>query len=64
MADTEGGTPTASADDQRAKFLAALEAKKRVGKGPQAQKHEGEGHAHGEHTAAGGKREFRRKSGG
>mgnify|MGYP000226580696 CR=1 FL=1 len=51
-------------DDQKAKFLAALEAKKRVGKGPHAQKHEGEGNLHGEHSAAGGKREFRRKSGG
>lgn len=62
--DKTAGTETTEVDDQKAKFLAALEAKKRAGKGPNAQKHEGEGHAHGEHAASGGKREFRRKAGG
>jgi hypothetical protein len=54
----------APVDDQKAKFLAALEAKKHQGKGPHAQKHEGGGGGGHEHGAAGGKREFRRKSGG
>ena len=69
MADSKG-TPAddtaegAEQDDQKAKFLAAIEAKKQQGKGPQAQKHEsGAGGGH-EHGAAGGKREFRRKAGG
>ncbi|MEV7781809.1 DUF5302 domain-containing protein [Kitasatospora sp. NPDC088351] len=51
-------------DDVKAKFLAALERKHGVrtdgaGGGPGA-----DGKIHGAHSAAGGKRNFRRKSGG
>jgi hypothetical protein len=68
MADSKGAKAEAAGeaevDEQKAKFLAALEAKKHQGKGPHAQKHEsGSGGGH-EHGAAGGKREFRRKAGG
>lgn len=62
MAETSKTTP--DADDQRAKFEAALEAKKAKGG------HAGTSHAtggrsgKGHSTAEGGKREFRRKSGG
>ncbi|MFG2819450.1 DUF5302 domain-containing protein [Kitasatospora sp. NPDC048365] len=61
-ADTAAAAETAEPDDVKAKFLAALE---RKGGG-----HGGAGGAgggskiHGAHAAAGGKRTFRRKSGG
>jgi hypothetical protein len=54
----------AAPDDVKAKFLAALERKQGVrtdgtGGGPGS-----ESKVHGAHAAAGGKRNFRRKSGG
>jgi hypothetical protein len=54
----------AAADEQREKFLAALEAKKSKA-GHAGQAHEDSG-AHGKDHASrsGGKREFRRKAGG
>ncbi|GAA1245481.1 hypothetical protein GCM10009665_40430 [Kitasatospora nipponensis] len=57
-------TPAAAQDDVKAKFLAALERKHGVksdgaGGGPG-----GDSKIHGAHAAAGGKRTFRRKSGG
>ncbi len=56
--------PAPAQDDVKAKFLAALERKHGVrtdgaGGGPGA-----DGKIHGAHSAAGGKRNFRRKSGG
>lgn len=56
-------TPAAP-DDVKAKFLAALERKQGIrtdgaGGGPGS-----ESKVHGTHSAAGGKRNFRRKSGG
>ena len=56
--------PTTEADEQKAKFLEALERKNKGASRPQGSKHNGPDHTHGEHGAEGGKREFRRKSGG
>ncbi|MFJ1756626.1 DUF5302 domain-containing protein [Kitasatospora sp. NPDC088134] len=62
----EAGADTpeqAGADDQKAKFLAALQRKgggnRNAAGGPG-----GDSKIHGTHGAAGGKRTFRRKSGG
>ena len=65
MAKDTDKTPTAQ-DDQRAKFEAALEAKKhKTGHGSAAQNSGGgSGAAHDHSSREGGKREFRRKSGG
>lgn len=57
-------TESGASADTKAKFLEALEKKKNGHAKPGEHKHEGSDHAHGEHGAAGGKREFRRKSGG
>jgi hypothetical protein len=51
-------------DDQKAKFREALERKNKGASRPSGSKHGTEGHAHGEHGPEGGKRQFRRKSGG
>jgi hypothetical protein len=50
-------------DAQKAKFREALERKKGASK-PGGTKHGSEGHAPSAHGPEGGKREFRRKSGG
>jgi len=52
-------------DDIRAKYRAALDRKNRAahGQGSGQAGDESTGKAHGPHGAAGGKREFRRKSG-
>jgi hypothetical protein len=65
MAKDTDKTPTLE-DDQRAKFEAALEAKKhKTGHGSAAQNSGGgSGAAHDHSSREGGKREFRRKSGG
>ena len=65
MAKDTGKTPTPE-DEQRAKFEAALEAKKhKSGHGSAAQNSGGgSGAAHDHSSREGGKREFRRKSGG
>lgn len=65
MAKDTDKTPTPE-DDQRAKFEAALEAKKhKTGHGSAAQNSGGgSGAAHDHSSREGGKREFRRKSGG
>ncbi|MEY9950089.1 DUF5302 domain-containing protein [Kitasatospora sp. GAS206B] len=60
----EGDGQEAGADDVKAKFLAALQRKHGTktdgaGGGPG-----GDSKIHGAHSAAGGKRTFRRKSGG
>ena len=52
-----------ASEDTKAKFREALERKKNGSSKPGDHKHEGGDHTHGEHGAAGGKREFRRKSG-
>ncbi|MFJ1706740.1 DUF5302 domain-containing protein [Kitasatospora sp. NPDC088346] len=54
----------AAADDVKAKFLAALERKHGGKAGGGAGGAGGESKIHGAHSAAGGKRTFRRKSGG
>ncbi|WP_371498423.1 DUF5302 domain-containing protein [Kitasatospora sp. NBC_00374] len=54
----------AAADDVKAKFLAALERKHGGKAGSGAGGAGGESKIHGAHSAAGGKRTFRRKSGG
>ena len=64
MTGTKGNT-SASDSDPKAKFREALERKR----GQQASQNEsaggrGDSKIHGEHGAAGGKRTFRRKSGG
>jgi hypothetical protein len=64
MAKDTDKTPTPQ-DDQRAKFEAALEAKKhKTGHGSAAQNSGGSGGVHEHSSREGGKREFRRKSGG
>lgn len=63
MADKPKTTPS-DADDQRAKFEAALEAKKAKGGHSGASHADGGKSGKGHSTAEGGKREFRRKSGG
>jgi hypothetical protein len=65
MAKDTDKTPSPQ-DDQRAKFEAALEAKKhKTGHGSAAQNSGGgSGAAHDHSSREGGKREFRRKSGG
>lgn len=55
---------TDAAEDQKAKFLEALERKNKGNARPTGSKHGGADHTHGEHGPEGGKREFRRKSGG
>ncbi|RKE20429.1 DUF5302 domain-containing protein [Streptomyces sp. TLI_171] len=62
--DADADTPEAAGqDDQKAKFLAALQRKggggRNAGGGPGS-----DSKIHGTHGAAGGKRTFRRKSGG
>ncbi|MEU9129240.1 DUF5302 domain-containing protein [Kitasatospora sp. NPDC048540] len=54
----------AAQDDVKAKFLAALERKHGGPAGGTAGGPGGESKIHGAHSAAGGKRTFRRKSGG
>ncbi|MEV4612186.1 DUF5302 domain-containing protein [Kitasatospora sp. NPDC049258] len=56
--------PEAGQDDVKAKFLAALERKHGGKAGSGAGGPGGESKIHGAHSAAGGKRTFRRKSGG
>ncbi|MFF4339332.1 DUF5302 domain-containing protein [Kitasatospora sp. NPDC001540] len=62
-AETGTGAEAAAPDDQKAKFLAALQRKgganRSTNGGPG-----GDSKIHGTHGAAGGKRTFRRKSGG
>ncbi|MFD7728962.1 DUF5302 domain-containing protein [Kitasatospora phosalacinea] len=62
-AETGTGTEAAAPDDQKAKFLAALQRKgggnRSTNGGPGS-----DSKVHGTHGAAGGKRTFRRKSGG
>jgi hypothetical protein len=60
----EDKTESGASSDTKAKYLEALERKKKGHAKPGEHKHEGADHAHGEHGAVGGKREFRRKSGG
>jgi hypothetical protein len=61
---TNHDATAAAPDDQKAKFLAALEAKKSK-PGHAGQSHESAGEAGKDHAnRSGGKREFRRKSGG
>jgi hypothetical protein len=55
---------TGPEDDVKAKYREALERKTKGANAPSGSKHNGPDHAHGEHGAAGVKREFRRKSGG
>ncbi|MGW4806048.1 DUF5302 domain-containing protein [Kitasatospora sp. NPDC004272] len=64
-ADADSATEAAAAgpDDQKAKFLAALQRKGNGGRGS-AGGPGGDSKIHGTHGAAGGKRTFRRKSGG
>ncbi|WP_033217304.1 DUF5302 domain-containing protein [Kitasatospora phosalacinea] len=61
--DADAGTEAAAPDDQKAKFLAALQRKgggnRNSNGGPGS-----DSKIHGTHGAAGGKRTFRRKSGG
>ncbi|MBI1378315.1 MAG: hypothetical protein GC157_12655 [Frankiales bacterium] len=56
-------TADAAQDDVKAKFREALARKQKGGAHPGGQGPEGREAAHGEHAAAGVKREFRRKSG-
>ncbi|WP_031078790.1 DUF5302 domain-containing protein [Streptomyces sp. NRRL WC-3742] len=57
--------PAADAqDDVKAQFLAALERKQGANGGSTAGGPNGDSKIHGAHAAAGGKRNFRRKSGG
>ncbi|MFJ8434087.1 DUF5302 domain-containing protein [Kitasatospora sp. NPDC094019] len=57
--------PAAAApDDVKAQFLAALERKHGARGGSTAGGPNGDSKIHGTHAAAGGKRNFRRKSGG
>ena len=51
-------------DAQKAKFREALERKNKGASKPGSSKHGAEGHAPSAHGPEGGKREFRRKSGG
>lgn len=51
-------------DAQKAKFREALERKNKGASKPGGTKHGAEGHAPSAHGPEGGKREFRRKSGG
>ncbi len=57
------GENAGAPDDVKAKFREALERKGKGGARPSSQGSEGSERAHGEHAAAGVKREFRRKSG-
>ena len=58
-------TPHDEAEDQqKAKFREALERKNRSAARPSGTKHPTEGHGPSTHGPEGGKREFRRKSGG
>ncbi|MFE6750673.1 DUF5302 domain-containing protein [Kitasatospora purpeofusca] len=54
----------AAPDDVKARFLAALERKHGAKGGSTAGGPNGDSKIHGTHAAAGGKRNFRRKSGG
>ena len=64
MAKDTDKTPTVQ-DEQRAKFEAALEAKKhKTGHGSADHGSGGSGAVHEHSSREGGKREFRRKSGG
>lgn len=57
-------TPPSDADDQKAKFLAALDAKKTKPGHAGSSHEEGGGPVKDHSSRSGGKREFRRKSGG
>jgi hypothetical protein len=57
-------TPKPEQDEQRAKYLAALDAKKKKSADGQQHLDSGSGGAKGHTNRSGGKREFRRKSGG
>ncbi|MEU9045218.1 MULTISPECIES: DUF5302 domain-containing protein [unclassified Kitasatospora] len=64
-ADQAAEVPAAAAqDDVKAQFLAALERKHGAKGGSTAGGPNSESKIHGAHAAAGGKRNFRRKSGG
>lgn len=62
MSDQES-KPGAASEDAKAKFREALERKKQQAHGGLVQGGKDQG-IHGAHERAGGKREFRRKSGG
>ncbi|MGW7446952.1 DUF5302 domain-containing protein [Kitasatospora sp. NPDC054795] len=63
--DPDAGIPAATAqDDVKARFLAALERKHGTKGGSTTGGPNGDSKIHGAHAAAGGKRNFRRKSGG
>ena len=59
----EGSIELSPEDEQKRRFLEALEAK-RVGAGKGANGGVGDSKIHGAHGRAGAKRQFRRKSGG
>ena len=60
--DTAGSEPLSEADEQKRRFLEALEAKRgSAGRNGGAT---GDSKIHGTHGKAGAKRQFRRKSGG
>ncbi|MER6396687.1 DUF5302 domain-containing protein [Kitasatospora sp. NPDC001603] len=62
-ADQAAAAP-ATQDDVKARFLAALERKHGTKGGAASGGPSGDSKIHGAHAAAGGKRNFRRKSGG
>ena len=61
--DDKATTEAAVSDDTKAKFREALERKKQNVQNRPGAHLEGDSSVHGVHGAAGGKREFRRKSG-
>ena len=60
----EAQTPESGSEDQREKFKAALEAKKTMGGHAGTSPEAGGGAVKDHSSRSGGKREFRRKSGG
>ena len=64
--DAEAPAGPAANDDVKAKFRAALDRKNHAAHDPASggTHEDAAGKAHGPHSAAGGKREFRRKAGG
>jgi hypothetical protein len=60
---TQERNDAAAADDVKAKYREALERKNKGASRPGGRSADGKEAAHGEHGAAGVKREFRRKSG-
>ena len=61
---TDGQTPETGSEDQREKFKAALDAKKSKGGHAGTSPEAGGGAVKDHSSRSGGKREFRRKSGG